>query len=123
MNPDFSAARTPAPAVAPGASGETAPISPGDRSASQHARQLQRIADQRDDASMETNSLLAVIGCANADVLEFQALLARQLRQAFRNDDLAIEGFAPFASAFDTFLRLGKQASQFTQLQLRLKKP
>ena len=65
---------------------------------------------------------MAVIGGANADVLELQALFAEQLRQAFHRGDLAIESLAQFAPAFDMYLRMGKQTSQFSNLLLRFMK-
>jgi hypothetical protein len=63
-----------------------------------------------------------VIGAASADLFEFQAYFAEMLWQAATNGLLTIENLLQFARAFDTQLRLAKQASHYEDIQIQLSK-
>jgi hypothetical protein len=92
------------------------------RTNSQFAEHLKHIQAHRQDRLDDPDSLTVVLRDALADLMEIEASTADALRGAILICPMSAENIDDYAPMIDLILRLSKQISQTTQLQMRSSK-
>jgi hypothetical protein len=83
---------------------------------------LQRIHDHRAEAVYNQNSLKACLACVNSDLFEAEMWVGDALRKVRAEGGFTLEEIEKYARLFDLLIRIAKQTSVLSQLEMRAEK-